>query len=91
MMNTKLLIEALKEIRALLEGPPGEPVARAKTRMDDAAKRGGLDGMVKDTLKRVNATTEKDKLDGIVKYVDELVAELTKIKEAAAKKAGAVD
>lgn len=87
MVGTRTLLEVLKDLRAKLEGTaPAEPVARAKQRMDDAAKRGGLDGMLKDTLKRIDATTDSDKLAGIVSYVDDLVSELEQIKKAAMKK-----
>lgn len=87
MADVRLLREALKDIRAMLEGTaPAEPTARAKQRMDDAAKRGGIDGMLKATLSRIDATTDSDKLAGIVAYVDDLVAELEQIKKAAMKK-----
>lgn len=77
----------LGEIREILtEGAPSDPYDRAKQRMDDAAKRGGLEKMVRATFSRIDAAESPEKLQGIVDYVNELIRELEEIKRAAEKK-----
>lgn len=62
---------------------PKEGKARAQKRMDDAAKRGGIQKMIQATLQRINATESPEKLQGIVAAVDELISQLERIKKAA--------
>jgi hypothetical protein len=77
----------LEEVRAILsEDVSKEPYQRAKTRMDDAAKRGGIDKMIQATKIRVNAAEDGGKLQGIVDYIDDLIDQLNSIKSAAKNK-----
>lgn len=66
---------------------PKEGKARAQKRMDDAAKRGGIDKMIQATLQRIKATSEPGKLEGIVSAVDELIRQLERVKAAAERAA----
>lgn len=52
-----------------------EPIQRAKDRMASALMRGGTTKMIKATSTRIKATTSKAKLMGIVKAIDQLIAE----------------
>lgn len=79
----------LDSIRAVLdEDAPSDPYQRAKTRMDDAAKRGGIDKAIKATFTRINAAESQEKLKGIVDYVADLITQLEKVKKEAQKKLG---
>lgn len=59
-------IKAITEISA-------EPVARAKERMAAALKRGGTGELVSATEKRLKATSDAGKLQGIADAVDSLI------------------
>ena len=74
--------EALTE--AQLAEQPKDPKARALFRMDAAARRAGLDGMIKALTKRVKATKDPGKRQGIVDAMDELIKTLTQVKKSAA-------
>lgn len=65
---------------------PKDPVERAKQRMDDAARRGGLNKMIQATMSRIKASKKPEKLQGIVDFVDQLMSELKKVKRAAEAK-----
>lgn len=52
-----------------------EPVARAAERMAAARERGGIDGMIKATAKRVKATKDYGKLQGIAAAIDQFLAD----------------
>ncbi len=79
----KDLIERIEnEIESLLEAP-SNPVDRTRVRMDDAAKRKGLGGMMKALTQRVKATEDRSKLIGISDYLDVLIKEL-KVAQGAA-------
>ena len=75
-------------IKALAEATaPKDPVARARMRMNDAAKRGGLDELVKATEKRIKATHDSQKVDGIVAALDQTIARLKSLRRLAQMKA----
>lgn len=57
--QSRLLAEAYDDV-------PSDPVERALRRMDDAFKRGGIQGMVRATEIRMNATKDRAKLLGMV-------------------------
>lgn len=61
---------------------------RAQKRMDDAAKRGGIDKLIKATLQRIKATKEPAKLEGIVAAADALIKQLENVKKEAQRAAG---
>jgi len=50
-----------------------EPVQRAVERMEDARTRGGVDGMIKATARRVMAMTDASKLRGIELAIEYMI------------------
>lgn len=66
---------------------PENPVERARKRMDDAAKRGGVSGLVKAVERRIKATKDKAKLMGIGDMLDVLIKQLDSHKSDAFAKA----
>lgn len=79
-------IDAILEIDDEGPGVPRDPYLRAKKRMDDAAKRGGIEKMIAATLQRVKAAKEPGKLQGIIEYVDEIIKQLEQVRKAAEAK-----
>jgi|ERR1035437_1514085 hypothetical protein len=74
--NDRKKTESALEIRIaelLLEDAPEEPVARALQRMDDAFKRGGLNGLVRATEIRLRATKERQKLIGMMHAIAQVI------------------
>ncbi len=69
------------------ETVPTDPKQRAFMRMEDAAKRSGLLGMIAATERRVKATTEKAKLQGVVEAIADVVRNLNGVSKMAAAKA----
>jgi len=67
------------------KGVPKGGEQRARKRMDDAAKRGGIEKMIQATMTRIKATKDPGKMAGIVKAVDELIKQLERVKSAAKK------
>lgn len=66
---------------------PTDPKERAFKRMDDAAKRSGVMGMITATERRVKATAEKDKLQGVVDAISDIMDGLKMVSRAASAKA----
>jgi len=69
-MDTK----ALETLDRILDEVSSHPVLRAKERMVDAHRRGGLEELIKATEKRIKATKDRDKLEGIAAALAELAA-----------------
>lgn len=68
------------------EGVPSDPKARAELRMNDAAKRGGVSGLVKALQRRLKATKDEAKILGMMSAIDDLVSELQVIRKQAQAK-----
>lgn len=75
------LIERLNSIIEAV--PPSDPIERALHRINDAAKRGGVDAVVKATIGRIHATSDLKKLGGIVAALDQMIDALKKVKDEA--------
>jgi len=73
------LIDELSEARV-----PADPVERARKRIDDAAKRSGIDGAVKATVRRIKATKNNEKLSGIADVCVELGGQFADLANKAA-------
>ena len=67
-------------------GLSSNPDERAYERMDAAARRGGLQALVTETMKRVRATNSPDKLLGIIQATKDLISDLEAIQRLAHKK-----
>lgn len=63
-----------------------EPVQRAYERMDDAARRGGLKGLVDAIARRIQVTRDPYKMEGIVVVLDDLIGDLQDLRKAAQRK-----
>jgi len=63
--------------RALLVELSSEPVSRAKERMADAFKRGGTTELIKATEKRIKATKDPAKRDGISQAIKDVIYDQT--------------
>jgi hypothetical protein len=85
-VDVEEFVQLLSQEFVKLTEQSNDPHERAKQRMDDAAKRGGIEKMIRDTLTRIQRTSEPEKLDGIVSFADWLIGELEKIKKEASKK-----
>jgi len=82
-----LLEVAILPAQASFDEVSSDPLKRAQERMDAAAKRGGVMGMISATQRRVKATSDKSKLRGIADAVDGYVTGLVQLGKAASKKA----
>lgn len=67
-MNT----DTLKALSRILDEVSDHPVLRAKERMVAAHERGGFDAMMKATEKRIKATKDMGKLEGMLAALKEL-------------------
>jgi hypothetical protein len=75
------------EIEASFRGALStEPTQRAFERIDMAARRGGLKGLVDATRTRIKATTSAEKLMGLVTMLSDLTKDLIDLKKAAERK-----
>jgi hypothetical protein len=79
--------ELREGLAAMLEAVAlADPVSRARKRMDDAAKRGGLDEMIQRTATRVKSLKDKDKAKGMVTVLEQLIAQLSTLRRQAMAK-----
>lgn len=49
---------------------PSDPVDRAEKRMADAFHRGGWEGLMKDTMRRIKVMTDREKARGLLNVLD---------------------
>jgi len=71
--DVKFLMRGAGSPEWMIEGVSSEPVQRALDRMADAKDRGGIDGMVKDTAKRLKATKDADKILGLITAIEKII------------------
>ena len=71
--DVKFLMRGAGSPEWMIEGVSSEPVQRALDRMADAKDRGGIDGMVKDTAKRLKATKDADKILGLITAIEKVI------------------
>lgn len=76
-----------KQRPQLVEGSaPADPASRAVRRLDDAAKRGGFFKAIQALDRRIDKIAKRDKLEGVLKAVDQAVAQLGAARAKAASK-----
>lgn len=66
--------QSLLYLSKILDEVSAHPVLRAKERMVAAHQRGGFEGLISATEKRIKATKDRDKLEGIEAALRELAA-----------------
>ena len=75
-MKTTKLREEITALQAVLE-VSSDPTQRARDRMNDARARGGFQGMIDATLRRIEATKDYSKLIGIRRVVEQMIKEVS--------------
>jgi len=71
-MKKSKLGEEIASLQAVLE-VSSDPTQRARDRMNDAEGRGGFQGMIDATLRRIEATKDYSKLIGIRRAVEQKI------------------